>query len=124
MFNTSWNILELNSVISSVHQWIYFSLFYPVGTKSARASPRHNEVIIDNTSTLVDFSAEAVAGASTSGLNSVSTLNLASQNSAFPYMDFSNFSPTCGSFIRPPLYPFGQGLRCLKEAKPMDIILV
>ena len=25
-------------------------------------------------------------------------------------MDFSNFSLTCGSFIRPPLYPFGQGL--------------
>ena len=75
----------LNSVISSVHQWIYFSLFYPVGTKSAMASPRNDEVIIDNTSTSVDFSAEAVAGASTSGLNSVSTSNLASQNSAFPY---------------------------------------
>ena len=58
-------------MISSVHQWIYFSLFYPVGTKSAMASPCHDEVIIDNTSTSVDFSAEAVAGASTSGLNSV-----------------------------------------------------
>ena len=85
----------LNSVISNVHQWIYFSLFYPVGTKSAMANPRHDEVIIDNTSTLVDLSAEAVAGASTSGLNSVSTSNLAGQNSAFPHMDFSNFSPTC-----------------------------
>ena len=105
----------LNSVISSVHQWIYFSLFYPVGTKSAMANPHHIEVIIENTSPSVDFSAEAVAGASTSGLNSVSTSNLAGQNSAFPFMDFSNFSPTCGSFIRPPLYPFGQGLSRLPK---------
>ena len=102
-------------MISTVHQWIYFSLFYPVGTKSAMATPRHDEVIIDNTSTSVDFSAEAVAGASTSGLNLGSTSNLAGQNSAFPYMDFSNFSPTCGSFIRPPLYPFGQGLSRLPK---------
>ena len=82
MFNTSWNILVLNFVISSVHQWIYFSLFYPVGTKSAMANPHHIEVIIENTSPSVDFSAEAVAGASTSGLNSVSTSNLAGQNNS------------------------------------------
>ena len=32
--NTSWNILVLNSVLYSVHRWIYFSLFYLEGTKS------------------------------------------------------------------------------------------
>ena len=32
--NTSWNIFVLNSVLYSVHRWIYFSLFYPEGTKS------------------------------------------------------------------------------------------
>ena len=99
MVNTSWNILVLNSVLYSVYRWIYFSLFYPKGTKSAMANPCLDEVIIDNTLTSVDLSAEAVASASTSGLNSISTSHLAGHSSGFPYMDFSNFSPTCGSFI-------------------------
>ena len=30
-------------------------------------------------------------------------------------MDFSKFSPICGSFIGPPLYPFGQGLSRLPK---------
>ena len=89
----------LNFVLSSVHQWIYFSLFYPVGTKSAMAYPRHDKVFIDNTSTLVDFSAKAETSASTSRINLGPTSHLAGQNSDFPYTDFSNLSPTCGSFI-------------------------
>ena len=88
MFNTSWNILLLNNVFSSVHQWIYFSLFYPVGTKSDMANPSQDEVIIHNTSTLVDFSAEAEASASTSGINLVSTSNLAGHKVLFHIWNF------------------------------------
>ena len=54
-----------------------------MGTKSAMANPRLDEVIIDtcNTSTSVDLSADAEASASTSGLNSVSTSHLAIHSS-------------------------------------------